>query len=491
MMTTKWLSMCVFVVGVSGALVAIADDKKSTLDVHTVAKGRLQVVVPLEGVLVAGRMHEVCLHPQAWTELNVVEAVDHGREVRKGDLLAKLDRRKIEQEIQDERAARKQAELAIEQLRAELRVLEPSVPVDLAAAERAKRNAAADLENFLAIGRDLAARSADVQVRYSEMRVDFAKDELVQLEKMYEADDLTEETEELILKRTRRQLELSQFSLEIARTSRNQILNIRLPRQEDDLGESVKQTELALDKVRTTLPLKLTKMKLDLDKQEYELAKATRKLEKLEHDAELHTVLAPADGIVYYGSCVDGEWTSADAMRKKLTRGGTLSAHEVFMTIIEPELLAVRVSVSEKALNSLTTATQCQVHPVAHPRKRLAARIEKIVPIPGADGKFSAMVKLEDQDSAAQELHLVPGMKCKVKAIVYDEDSRLIIPTKALHTDEFDDQQHFVNLIDEDTEHSRRDVAVGQRTETTVEITGGLAEGDKILLDAASGDKKD
>jgi len=491
MTTAKWVSMCVFVVGVCGASAAVADEAKSKSDVHTVAKGRLQVVVPLEGVFVAGRMHEVCLHPETWTELQVVEAVEHGCEVRKGDLLAKLDRRKIVQKIQDERAARKQAELAIEQLRAELRVLEPSVPVELAASERAKRNAAVDLENFLAIGRDLAARSTDMQVQYSEMRVDFSKDELIQLEKMYEADDLTEETEELILKRTRRQLELAQFSLEIVRTNRDQVLQIRLPRQEDDLRESVKQTEVALNKVRTTLPLKLTKMKLDLDKKEYELAKATRELEKLEHDVELHTVLAPADGVVYFGSCVDGEWTSAGDMRTKLKRGGTLAAHEVFITIIEPERLAVRVSVSEKALNSLTTATECQVQPVARPGKRLTARIEKIVPIPGADGKFSAMVKLEDQGPAAQELHLVPGMKCKVKAIVYDEDGLLIVPTKALHTDEFDDQQHFVNLVNDDGAHSRRDVAVGQRAEKAVEITNGLAEGDKILLDSASGDKKD
>ena len=114
--------------------VVTADDNKPQAEVHTVSEGRFRVVVPLEGVFVTERMYEVSLRPETWTELTVVEAVEHGREVRKGDLLVRLDRRKIEEQIRDEEAARKHAMLAIEQLQAELHVLEPSIPVDLAAA---------------------------------------------------------------------------------------------------------------------------------------------------------------------------------------------------------------------------------------------------------------------------------------------------------------------------------------------------------------------
>ena len=473
---------------VASLSVVAAEEKESKAEVHTVRAGRFRVVVPLDGAFVSQRVEEVSLRPETWSDFTVIEAVDHGQKVRKGDLLVRLDRRKIEEQIRDERTARKLAELAIEQLQAELAVLEPSVPIELAAAERAKKTADADLDYFLNVERDMAERSANLQVQSSQMRVDFAREELEQLEKMYEADDLTEETEELILKRTRKQLEISEIYLEMAKTRRDHAIEILLPRQEAAMRELVERQHVELEKARSALPLSVTKMQLDLEKQQYELAKATEKLDKLERDAALLTVAAPADGIVYFGECVDGQWTTADAMRKKLRRGGKLWANEVFITVVNPKTLRVRVGLPEEELCRLTTATSCRITPVASGHQRLNARIEHIPLVPGAGGKFAATVKL-DGDDAAEELHLAPGMKCKVAAIAYDAEDVVSIPLKALHTDKFDDQQHFVHRVGEDDDHRRQDVTVGQRGKESVEIVSGLAAGDEILLDAPAENK--
>jgi multidrug efflux pump subunit AcrA (membrane-fusion protein) len=490
------LALMVAITAVSWAR---ADDDKPKADpsssaakseTHTVAKGRFQVVVTLEGTFIPRKLAEVSLRPETWTDLTVAEAVEHGQVVKKGDMLVRLDQRKIDQEIRDEEAARKQAELAIQQVQAEIRVLEPSVPVDLAAAERAKKNADADLENFHDVDRDLTKRMMEMEVKQFQVMVDFQKDELEQLEKMYKADDLTEETEELILKRQRNWLELAQCYLDLMKAQRDRTLQIQLPRQEADLRENASRQSMALEKIRTTLPLTLNKLKLDLEKQKYDHAKASEKLKKLKHDAAALTVYAPTGGTVYYGALANGEWSGASSIAEKLKRGGSLSAHEVFMTVLEPDPLAVHVTVPEKALSELSAGLACQVTPTASSTARLRATVESIPSLPAANGKFRAVLKLADDNPPLDKVKLAPGMKCSVKAITYETAAALTVPVAALQTDSFDDQKHYVNLVDSEGKHSRRDVTVGHRSESSVEITAGLAEGDKVLLGKPPEEKK-
>jgi multidrug efflux pump subunit AcrA (membrane-fusion protein) len=458
-------------------------------ETHTVTKGRFQVAVALDAMFWPGRMSEITVRPESWKELIVVEAVPHGSTVKKGDTLVKLDHRALDDEIRDEEAARKQADLAIQQLQAEIRVHEPSLPVDLAVAERAKKNADSDLENFLQVDRDATKRRMEMQVKQMQVMVDYQKDELEQLEKMYKADDLTEETEELILKRQRNWLEMAQAYLEIVKLERDRALQVELPRKEADLRENVGRQTVALERSRTTLPLALSKLKVDLEKQKHDSAKAGDKLKKLKRDALLLTVVAPADGTVYYGSFIHGQWSGASSATDKLKRGGTLSPHEVFMTVVEPDSLSVHASAAEKDVAGLTSAMACQITPQSDSAARLRGTIAELAPVPDTSGKFDVLVKLSE-DNPQPTLKPVAGMKCTVKTIVYDTPSALSVPTAALVKDEFDDGKYYVNLVDQDGKHARRDVTVGHRNDTSVEITSGLAEGDKILATKPHEDKK-
>lgn len=488
----------VVIVAITGWTGLRADEDKSKSaastasakgETHTVAKGRFQVVVSLDGTFWPGRTSEIALRPELWKVLTVVEAVPHGSTVKKGDALVKLDHRALDDEIRDEEAARKQADLAIQQLQAEIRVHEPSVPVDLAAAERAKKNSDSDLENFLQVDRDATKRRTEMQVKQMQVMVDYQKDELEQLEKMYKADDLTEETEELILKRQRNWLEMAQAYLEIVKLERDRTLQVELPRHEADLREKVGRQTVALERSRATLPLALSKLKVDLEKQKYDSAKAGDKLKKLKRDALLLTVVAPVEGIVYYGSFVHGEWSGASSAADKLKRGGTLSPHEVFMTVVEPDSLSVHAPAAEKDVASLTSGMACQITPQSDSAARLRGTIAALAPVPGTNGKFDVLLKLSE-DNPQAKLKPVAGMKCTVKTIVYDTPSVLSVPAAALVTDEFDDQKHYVNLVDQEGKHARRDVTVGRRNGTSAEITSGLAEGDKILATKPHEDKK-
>ena len=78
-------------------------------------------------------------------------------------------------------------------------------------------------------------------VKYYNFNLDYEKDELDQLEKMYKADDLTEETEEIVLKRQRNAVEFAEFSLENAKINSDEMLNIRMPRMDIQIKESLER----------------------------------------------------------------------------------------------------------------------------------------------------------------------------------------------------------------------------------------------------------
>ena len=137
---------------------------------------------------------------------------------------------------------------------------------------------------------------------------------------MYRSKDLTEETEEIILRRTRFQVESSEVRLKEAELRRDTTLKVELPRQEIKVRESAAREGLEHQKALATLPLTLSQKRLGLAKLKHDHTRAVEKLADLRQDRDAMTVHAPADGIVYYGRNDHGNWPGAAAMRPSFAR---------------------------------------------------------------------------------------------------------------------------------------------------------------------------
>ncbi len=450
----------------------------------TVEKGPFKIEVVLSGVFEAQRMTEVSIRPKAWTlPLLVERAVELGTPVKKGDILVELDREKIDKAIEDAEVENGLSELALKQANEELPILEKALPVDLAAAERTKIQADEDLKRFLEIDKPHSIKSADFSVKRSNEYLEYAKEELRQLEKMYRSKDLTEETEEIILRRQRFQVENSEFALKEAELHRNQTLKVDLPRQEERTRESAVKHAIDLEKARATLPLNLNQKRLAVAKLKHELAKGAEKLADLRHDRDAMTVHAPADGLVYFGRCDHGHWASAAAVASKLHWGGTILPDEVFMTIVAPRPVDIRATVDEKDLAALTQRGELKglATSTLDPARRLPARLSSVVPVPHEAGKFEAVIAVE---IGADLALLKPGMACSIKFVPYRKDEALTVPATAMFEDESDDAlSHYVYLAkaDKGARYPKRRVTPGKTAQGKTEIIAGLAEGDEIL----------
>lgn len=471
---------CLFAFAVvAGLSAAGAEEKKDESGkTHTVKAQPLKIEVELEGMLEATNMRGVTFGGESWTDLLVQKAVDQGAKVSKGEPLIWLDTESIDEQIRDAEFTQRQTELSIEQAQYDVASLEKSVPLEMESAQRQQKVASEDLANFLKIDRAFNIKSAHFTAKSAQQYLDYAQEELNQLEKMYKEDDLTEETEEIILKRARQQMEYARFSVDMANVRRDRMLRFSIPRAEAEMKLQAAAAELALQKAKTTLPMALHRSRLELEKLKFQQKKSEQKLAELKKDRKAMVVHAPADGVVYYGSCVRGKWPAAQVMEQKLRAGGRIAPHEVVMTVVAQQPLFVRADIPEKYLHYFKPGVSGKVQATARPELKLSGIVNSISPVPVSEGTFDSHIALDGADRDS----LVAGMTCKVKFVPYLKHSTLTVPKKAVFSDELDEEKKHVFVQTDDGKPEKRPVTVGKTAEDQTEILQGLKAGEKVLL---------
>ena len=450
-----------------------------------VEKGPIKLETTVKGIFEAQQMKELSIKPQAWSMgLPVKKAVEHGTPVKKGDVLVELDMEKIDQAIKDMKTDHELADLALKQAEKELPILEKTVPLDLAQAQEAKKQADEDLKKFLEVDKPLTVEGAEQMAKSAAHFLDYAKEELKQLQKMYRSKDLTEETEEIILKRQQHQVESAEFSLKSMLNRRDQILKVDMPRRELTTKDAAVKQALSQERTEATLPLSLNQKRLALTKQKSDFTKASDNLRKIQEDRAAMIIKAPVDGIVYYGKCTHGQWASASMAAMKLQPGGSLTPDDVFMTIVTPRVEHIRANVEEKDLHLFQGKIKGKAVPTAFPDIKVPVRLMEIGSVPRPGGGFEAIIQLEGSqiDGAAKDTDkLMPGMNCTIKFVGYQKDDALTVPASAVFAEDNDEDQRYVYMAGKDGKSAKKAVKVGKSTGAKIEILEGLKEGEEIL----------
>jgi HlyD family secretion protein len=450
---------------------------------YTVKAERLRIELKLSGTFESARAVELSLRPKAWSKLEVKQAVAHGAAVKKGEQLVELDLDDLQRAIKSAEQALVLGELGLQEAMAGLEALRRTTPISLAAARRNEKNANDDLKYFLEVDRAQSIKSAERSLRSSQYSLEYATEELNQLRQMYKADDLTEETEEIILKRAERSVEYAQFSLESAKLRTARTLSTTLPRREVALVESTKRESFNLAKTVTTTAAGLKKAEIALEKQIIEHAQSKEKLAELKADLQtLSTIRSPINGFVYFGRVQNGKWSGKGTFEAALQPGGTIAPKLVFMTVVSPDAVRVRALVSEKDLFQVRAGLIGKGTATAFPDAKFNLRVDSVGRIPSDPGQFDCVIDLVDApvDSVAA------GMACKISLVTYDQPKALSVPAASVFSDTGEDEQ-YVFVVDGDA-HARRTVKTGRANDDRIEIVEGLKAGDAILVKKPEGE---
>ena len=439
----------------------------------TVKAERLKLTLDVSGKFQSGESSEISLRPNAWSRMEVVEAVPHGTRVREGEVLVELDTEDLERAVDAAERELESAQLELEAAELSLELLEKTMPIDIAAAERRVSQAEADLAYYFDVTKGLSEKRAKESLEGSEYSLEYAQEELDQLRQMYEADDMTEQTEEIILKRAERAVKRSESSLESARVRTKKTLEVDMPRTEQTLRDATAKTTAAKKKTIAALEAGMRQAELSLEGKRLAVEAAERKLAELQEDLEvLSSITAPQAGYVYYGQFKNGSWGGKEKAEQVLKAGGTLPSKAVLMTIVSPSISGLETAVDEKDVSKLRTGLTGKGEAVAGPDLTFGVSVESITRVPIASGKFGCFFRCEDVPEM-----VVPGMAGKATLTTYDKADAILLPSAAVGGE---DDDRFVTMAD----GSRREVTVGKTKGDKLEITRGLRPGDEVRAKA-------
>mgnify|MGYP000002908726 CR=1 FL=1 len=442
---------------------------------HTVETQPFRIERSFTASAMPEQAHVLRLEPETWGDFTIEVLAEHGSPIKQGEVVVGFEREAYEQRLDDLKREIRQKELALATQQLAFDKLKLEVALQLEAARRAKEIAAEDLAYFKATGRPAEEASAAERVKQFEFRLEAEEEELKQLTQMYEEDDLTEQTEEIILDRQKFSVASAKFDLEQTKRQVERSLKTTLPRRAEQLERAAKEAGIAWEKAEENLPRSVEAAELELTGARVALERQKLELERLSQDGPLLQWQSPVDGVVFHGSLEDGQWALGD-LAKALVVGGKLPVRRGLISVV-PGGDALPLHARLEAAVARTLAPEMSVGVTIPGREDLAlsGTIARLDRVPGTDGKHGAAVAIEWPDDCP----VPPTSQAECVAVIYDKPDALVVPVKALSAGADGAWTVEVKLADGATE--RRTVERGRSTAEQVEVVAGLEAGQVIV----------
>lgn len=417
------------------------------------------------------------LDPSGWGDFTITHIAAHGAAVKKGEALVRFETEDIDKKLVDSRRALKSGKLSLAQAEQDAKLRQETAPHKLEAARKAAAIAKEENTYFTQVRRKATEESAAQALKRSEQMLSNQREELKQLTKMYEADDLTEDTEEIILIRQQDAVAAAEFALRMEVLDHKRTLEVTLPREAKTLADSERDTALALKKAEEEIPRSIELGKITLESLKTNFQREMEQLAELEADRALFEIKAPADGVFHHGPFENGRWTPGD-LPKTLVPHGKAPIHKAFATFVPGNArLSLVTFLDDSTARTLEPGTTGMAVLSGREDVEIPVKLAKLATVPTTDGTYRADL------SVTWPADLTPpaGAIAQVRLISYQQASAIVVPNKAVSSDAAGWTVD-VKLADGKTE--RRSVKRGRVSKEETEILSGLEIGQVIVVPA-------
>ena len=368
----------------------------------------------LRGVLEAVRSFEIMPKADHLGTLKVSRLLPHGTSVSESEPLAWLDGDDIDGKIKAAEIALLLARLAFEEAEFANEQANARGAIERNKAERALAQARQAYQNFVGIDRERQLATAQFDLVNSRASLENVTEELEQLQQMYQEDDLTEESEEIVLKRAKQAVENAKFRLEGVEIASDRVIKQTVPNAEADQEDALACAELAYTTTLRELEFSQRRRAIELQKARHAVVEGEEKLAELQAEVEQLILRSPGAGIMLHGKLTRGRLGDKPS---KLDVGSAVAVNQVVLTVVDPRHLRVRVDLDEKQLASVKVGDRCKVSINGSPEVQVGGEVVSISLVPYAETKYDWLVKLT---GVKQVDGLQPLMTC---CLTFDGDS--------------------------------------------------------------------
>ncbi len=426
-------------------------------------------------VMPEGAVPLLTIDAQTWEDFHLVAITGHGAGVAKDGQLATFDTTGIERKLEDTRRKIATGTLAVARAEQELETLEETAPHRLDAARRAAEIAKEENAYFTSVRRKATEETAAQQLKRKKQQLSNQQEELTQLTRMYLADNLTEETEEIILTRQKDDVAAAEFALRMETLEHQRTLGVTLPREAVALANSERDTAIALREAELEIPRSIALKKLALETLKSSLRRENETLAGLEHDRSQFEFKAPAEGRFYHGPIENGRWITQPEILKTLTVNGRPPIGKPFATFIPTTAgLSFVAFLDEATARPLKAGLTGTATFAGREDIEVPVSLTTLATTPEPDGTYRAQLSAKWQEGLAPAV----GSTAQLRLISYQKENAIVIPTKALAHDA---HGWTIEIMLADGKTERRSVQRGRVSKEETEILAGLEIGQVIL----------
>jgi multidrug efflux pump subunit AcrA (membrane-fusion protein) len=371
--------------------------------------GAVPASVDADGYLQAVDPFEVRIRPKSYGgDLTILLIVSNGAAVKAGDVLIQIDSADLRRQLAAARNDLQTAQANADGGEANAKLAEQTDALGLRQAQDAVKQADDAVKWWDSVDGPQMLLEADLSLKDAQATVDDQQDELDQLKKMYKSEELTNATADIVEKRAIRSLEISKTRLEMAKQLVDKRKTVEYPIAHQKVLDARQSAQYGLQLLQVAQAQGAISRKTGLVAVHAALDDAQRKVAELEDDQEKLTVSAPADGVVAYGTFMQGAFAGDP---KALRAGEKVPAQQVLMTVFRPGMLSALVELPQTKfaiLRAGLTATLTVEGTDIKLQGTCAAGV--LTPIATqAAPVYDQTIKLEDVDP-----RLVPGNRVKV-----------------------------------------------------------------------------
>ncbi|HOM26107.1 MAG TPA: efflux RND transporter periplasmic adaptor subunit [bacterium] len=483
------------------------DKQSKDIVTYKVKKVDLPITIHESGNLVALKSTKIT--NQVPGRRTILEVVDEGTEiteedVKKGKVLVKLDsddletqRDQMEITVENSYASYLNAQENLEIVKkendsmikeAELKVtfakmdLEKYLGASLANEVIEKKNKRENIDYKEIINSEKLGGEALNKKRQLENNIDLAKEEVIRAQnelewskKLSEKGYITKnelEADQLSLKQKGVNLEQAQLSFQL-------FVNYEFPKNLEQLLSNYTEAVAELDRTKSKAKSRLIQAESDLKSKRAAYKLNEKRLTDLETNIKNCTIVATAPGFVTYS-------TSAGSFRAliqgvQIQPGATVWQSQELLVLPDFNSMGVDVKVHEASIQKISLDQIANVKISSIPNKVFKGKVVQISNMPDQSLKslnpdvnvYVVKVELIDKDKAMR-----PGMNADVEILLKELKNVIAIPIVAVN---FEKGQAYCEVL-EGKNIVRRNVKLGESSETMVEVKEGLKEGDVVVL---------
>lgn len=215
---------------------------------------------------------------------------------------------------------------------------------------------------------------------------------------------------------------------------------------------------------------------IDLRSNQEQLRQSQAQLDQAADDLRKTQAFSPIDGTVTSLDIEVGETAISSSTN---VPGSSL------MTIADTSTILTEVNVDEADIAAIRVGQKAEIFAIAYPDDPVDGVIESIaVSAKVAEGEQGRSFEVKIRITDTKNVELRPGMSCRTEIFTDLREGVLAVPIQAIIVEEnLAEDETYYYAYQRDGDRVRRvEVEIGISDDTYQEITGGLSEGDEIVI---------